>query len=65
MVAWTGAARRRPPSGCGVRRRGKLDGDGIAVNHVLQHDIAYGNGHHGFMYNRNSGKMTISNNVSV
>lgn len=49
----------------GDRNGYKLGGDDIAVNHVVQHDIAYGNGHHGFTYNSNPGKMTISNNASV
>ncbi|MGW4137984.1 right-handed parallel beta-helix repeat-containing protein [Streptomyces mirabilis] len=49
----------------GDRNGYKLGGDDIAVNHVVQHDIAYGNGHHGFTYNSNPGKMSISNNASV
>ncbi|MCX4404841.1 right-handed parallel beta-helix repeat-containing protein [Streptomyces sp. NBC_01764] len=49
----------------GDRNGYKLGGDDIAVNHVVQHDIAYGNGHHGFTYNSNPGKMTVSNNASV
>ncbi|WP_329314847.1 carbohydrate-binding protein [Streptomyces sp. NBC_01262] len=49
----------------GDRNGYKLGGDDIAVNHVVQHSIAYGNGHHGFTYNSNPGTMTIANNVSV
>nr|QIY76185.1 right-handed parallel beta-helix repeat-containing protein [Streptomyces sp. RLB1-33] len=49
----------------GDRNGYKLGGDDIAVNHVVQHDIAYGNGHHGFTYNSNPGTMAISNNASV
>ncbi|MFE2065970.1 right-handed parallel beta-helix repeat-containing protein [Streptomyces sp. NPDC059467] len=49
----------------GDRNGYKLGGDDIAVNHVVQHDIAYDNGHHGFTYNSNPGTMTISNNVSI
>lgn len=49
----------------GDRNGYKLGGDDIAVNHVVQHDIAYGNGHHGFTYNSNPGTMTISNNASI
>ncbi|WP_316783192.1 right-handed parallel beta-helix repeat-containing protein [Streptomyces sasae] len=49
----------------GDRNGYKLGGDAIAVNHVVQHDIAYDNGHHGFTYNSNPGTMTISNNVSI
>ncbi|WP_406333301.1 carbohydrate-binding protein [Streptomyces sp. NBC_00203] len=49
----------------GDRNGYKLGGDDIAVNHVVQHSIAYGNGHHGFTYNSNPGTMTISNNASI
>ncbi|WP_406459118.1 right-handed parallel beta-helix repeat-containing protein [Streptomyces sp. NBC_01622] len=49
----------------GDRNGYKLGGDDIAVNHVVRHDIAYGNGHHGFTYNSNPGTMTISNNVGI
>ncbi|MFF4832508.1 carbohydrate-binding protein [Streptomyces sp. NPDC001315] len=49
----------------GDRNGYKLGGDDIAVNHVVQHSIAYGNGHHGFTYNSNPGSMTISNNASI
>ena len=49
----------------GDRNGFKLGGDKIAVNHVVQHDIAYRNGHHGFTYNSNPGTMSISNNVSI
>ncbi|MGW7253692.1 carbohydrate-binding protein [Streptomyces sp. NPDC054834] len=49
----------------GDRNGYKLGGDDIAVNHVVQHDIAYHNGHHGFTYNSNPGTMTVSNNVGI
>ncbi|MGW3107673.1 right-handed parallel beta-helix repeat-containing protein [Streptomyces sp. NPDC001100] len=49
----------------GDRNGYKLGGDDIAVNHVVRHDIAYGNGHHGFTYNSNPGTMTVSNNVGI
>ncbi|WP_255948832.1 right-handed parallel beta-helix repeat-containing protein [Streptomyces odontomachi] len=49
----------------GDRNGYKLGGDDIKVNHVIQHDIAVDNGHHGFTYNSNPGSMTISNNVSI
>ena len=52
-------------AGNGDRNGYKLGGDSIAVNHVVQHSIAYGNGHHGFTYNSNPGSMTITSNVSV
>ncbi|MGW1603964.1 silent information regulator protein Sir2 [Streptomyces eurythermus] len=49
----------------GDRNGYKLGGDDIPVNHVVQHSIAYKNGHHGFTYNSNPGTMTISGNVGV
>jgi hypothetical protein len=49
----------------GDRNGYKLGGDDIAVNHVVRHDIAYKNGHHGFTYNSNPGTMTISDNVGI
>ncbi|WP_329124694.1 CBM35 domain-containing protein [Streptomyces sp. NBC_01465] len=49
----------------GDRNGYKLGGDDIAVNHTVQHSIAFGNGHHGFTYNSNPGKMAISNNASI
>jgi hypothetical protein len=49
----------------GDRNGFKLGGEKIAVNHVVQHDIAVSNGHDGFTYNSNPGDMTVSNNVSV
>lgn len=52
-------------SGNGDRNGYKLGGDSIAVNHVVRHSIAYGNGHHGFTYNSNPGSMTITSNVSI
>ncbi|MEU4539581.1 CBM35 domain-containing protein [Streptosporangium sp. NPDC023825] len=52
-------------AGNGDRNGYKLGGEDIAVNHVIQRNIAYGNGKHGFTYNRNPGTMTVSENVSV
>ncbi|QUF03797.1 ricin-type beta-trefoil lectin domain protein [Actinosynnema pretiosum subsp. pretiosum] len=52
-------------AGNGDRNGFKLGGEDIAVNHVVQRTIAYDNGKHGFTYNRNLGKITMSNNVSV
>ncbi|MBC2864678.1 right-handed parallel beta-helix repeat-containing protein [Streptomyces mexicanus] len=49
----------------GDRNGYKLGGDDIPVNHVVRHDIAYRNGHHGFTYNSNPGSMTVSNNVGI
>ncbi len=49
----------------GDRNGYKLGGDGIAVNHVVRHSIAYKNGKHGFTYNSNPGSMTISGNVGI
>jgi hypothetical protein len=49
----------------GDRNGYKLGGDSIPVNHVVRHNIAYKNGHHGFTYNSNPGTMTISNNASI
>ncbi|WP_433172926.1 hypothetical protein [Actinoallomurus sp. CA-150999] len=49
----------------GDRNGYKLGGDDIKVNHIVQRDIAYHNGHHGFTYNSNPGTMTISDNVSI
>lgn len=49
----------------GDRNGYKLGGDGIAVDHVVRRNIAYGNGHHGFTYNSNPGSMTVSDNVSI
>ncbi|MFF5496056.1 carbohydrate-binding protein [Streptomyces aquilus] len=52
-------------AGNGDRNGFKLGGDSIAVNHVVQHSVAYDNGHHGFTYNSNPGSMTITSNVAV
>ncbi|MFF7072634.1 carbohydrate-binding protein [Streptomyces pseudovenezuelae] len=52
-------------AGNGDRNGFKLGGDDIAVNHVVQHSLAYRNGHHGFTYNSNPGSMTITSNVSI
>ncbi|MFI2641975.1 right-handed parallel beta-helix repeat-containing protein [Streptomyces sp. NPDC018610] len=49
----------------GDRNGYKLGGDDIKVNHIVRHNVAYGNGHHGFTYNSNPGTMTVSNNAGV
>ena len=49
----------------GDRNGFKLGGEDIAVNHLIRHNIAYKNGHHGFTYNSNPGSMTIANDVSI
>ncbi|GHF56575.1 right-handed parallel beta-helix repeat-containing protein [Streptomyces thermodiastaticus] len=49
----------------GDRNGYKLGGEDIPVDHVIRHDIAYRNGHHGFTYNRNTGSMTIADNVGI
>ncbi|WFE26368.1 right-handed parallel beta-helix repeat-containing protein [Solwaraspora sp. WMMD791] len=52
-------------AGNGDRNGYKLGGEDIGVNHLVRGNIAYGNGKHGFTYNRNLGTMTVSNNVGV
>ncbi|GGZ96358.1 hypothetical protein [Streptomyces bluensis] len=52
-------------AGNGDRNGYKLGGEDIAVAHVIRRSIAYGNGKHGFTYNRNPGTMTVSDNVSI
>lgn len=52
-------------AGNGDRNGYKLGGEDIAVAHVIRRSIAYGNGKHGFTYNRNLGTMTVSDNVSI
>ncbi|MGP4110614.1 carbohydrate-binding protein [Streptomyces sp. 4N509B] len=52
-------------AGNGDRNGYKLGGEDIPVNHVIRHNIAYDNGKHGFTYNRNTGSMTVSNNVGI
>lgn len=49
----------------GDRNGYKLGGDGIAVDHVVRHSIAYKNGKHGFTYNSNPGSMTVSSNLGI
>ncbi|CQR65274.1 CBM35 domain-containing protein [Streptomyces leeuwenhoekii] len=49
----------------GDRNGYKLGGEDIEVDHVVRRNIAYGNGKHGFTYNRNPGTMTVSGNVSI
>lgn len=43
----------------------QLGGEKIAVNHVVQHNIAFHNGHDGFTYNSNPGDMTVTDNVGI
>ncbi|MEU9643004.1 carbohydrate-binding protein [Streptomyces sp. NPDC048188] len=49
----------------GDRNGYKLGGEDIEVDHVVRRSIAYHNGKHGFTYNRNPGRMTISDNVGI
>jgi carbohydrate binding protein with CBM6 domain len=52
-------------AGNGDRNGYKLGGEDIGVNHVIRRNIAFGNGKHGFTYNRNLGTMAVSNNLSI
>ncbi|WP_435110800.1 CBM35 domain-containing protein [Nocardiopsis synnemataformans] len=52
-------------AGNGDRNGFKLGGEDIGVDHVITGNIAYDNGKHGFTYNRNTGSMTVSDNVSI
>ncbi|RBM17574.1 pectate lyase [Streptomyces sp. PT12] len=52
-------------AGNGDRNGFKLGGEDIGVDHVLRDNIAADNGKHGFTYNRNTGSMAVSGNVSV
>jgi carbohydrate binding protein with CBM6 domain len=52
-------------AGAGDRNGFKLGGEDISVNHTIRRNIAFGNGKHGFTYNRNLGTMTVSDNVSI
>ena len=49
----------------GDRNGLKLGGEDIAVNHVIRHTIARGNGKHGYPCNRNPGTMTIPDDVGL
>ncbi|GGU47108.1 carbohydrate-binding protein [Streptomyces lavendofoliae] len=49
----------------GDRNGYKLGGEDIAVDHVVRRSFAVRNGKHGFTYNRNPGRMTVSGNVAV
>lgn len=49
----------------GDRNGFKLGGSKIAVNHVIRRSIAYKNGQHGFTWNSNPGRITVSDNVSI
>jgi hypothetical protein len=52
-------------AGSGDRNGYKLGGEDIGVNHVFRRNIAHSNGKHGITFNRNTGSMTISNNLSI
>ncbi|MFE0647069.1 carbohydrate-binding protein [Streptomyces sp. NPDC059534] len=52
-------------AGAGDRNGFKLGGEDIAVDHVVRRTIAFHNGKHGFTYNSNPGRMTVSDNISV
>jgi hypothetical protein len=52
-------------AGAGDRNGFKLGGSDIPVDHIARRNIAYRNGKHGFTYNSNPGRMTISDNVSI
>ncbi len=52
-------------AGNGDRNGYKLGGEDIGVNHVIRRNIAYDNGKHGFTFNRNTGTMTVSDNVGI
>lgn len=52
-------------AGNGDRNGYKLGGEDIGVDHVLRGNIAFDNGKHGFTYNRNTGSLTVSDNVSI
>ncbi len=42
----------------------KLGGEKIAVNHIVENNIAYQNKKHGFTYNSNPGTIQMTNNTS-
>lgn len=42
----------------------KLGGSNIAVNHIVENNIAFGNKKHGFTFNSNPGSITMRNNTS-
>ncbi|MDX3227954.1 right-handed parallel beta-helix repeat-containing protein [Streptomyces sp. ME19-01-6] len=49
----------------GDRNGFKLGGSDVAVDHVIRRSIAYHNGKHGFTYNSNPGRMSVSGNVGI
>lgn len=51
-------------SGNGDKNGFKLGGEDISVNHIVRRCIAFGNGKHGFTYNRNLGTIEVTNNTS-
>ncbi|UED87844.1 right-handed parallel beta-helix repeat-containing protein [Streptomyces profundus] len=52
-------------AGNGDRNGYKLGGEDIGVDHTIRDNIAYDNGKHGFTFNRNTGTMDVSGNVSI
>lgn len=42
----------------------KLGGEKIAVNHIVENNIAFNNKKHGFTYNSNPGSIQVKNNTS-
>lgn len=50
-------------SGNGDKNGFKLGGEDISVNHIVRRCIAFGNGKHGFTYNRNLGTIEMTNNT--
>ncbi|MDT0270208.1 right-handed parallel beta-helix repeat-containing protein [Streptomyces sp. DSM 44915] len=52
-------------AGNGDRNGYKLGGEDIGVDHVIEGNIAYDNGKHGFTFNRNTGSMDVTGNVSI
>ena len=52
-------------AGNGDRNGFKLGGEDIGVNHIIRRNLAYNNGKHGFTWNRNTGSIAMTSNVSV
>ncbi|WP_017558579.1 right-handed parallel beta-helix repeat-containing protein [Nocardiopsis baichengensis] len=52
-------------AGDGDRNGYKLGGEDIGVDHTVTGNIAYDNGKHGFTYNRNTGSMAVTDNLSI
>ena len=43
----------------------KLGGDNLSVNHIVRRNLAFKNRSHGFTYNRNLGRIEITDNTAV